>query len=232
MRIAWACQCSRLSICLALIGALGFSSLFAQTGSESEIDNARIVQMSKLGLGDDIIVARIKTGACKFSVSDDDRADLKRARVSDKVVAAMLTLTETRRLPFGARPSAKATRTRWLSRIAPVQNASGDSSARLEFDGGRQPAAALVPLPVATQTGTPKAAEEPPTVLVKSTPDGADITVDGKYVGITPSTLRLPRGDHVVKIEKAGFKSWQRSTAVESGASLTIASTVEGPQKQ
>jgi hypothetical protein len=34
------------------------------------------------------------------------------------------------------------------------------------------------------------------TVLVKSTPDGADISVDGKYAGSTPSTLRLSPADH------------------------------------
>src|SRR5215472_12673604 len=33
-------------------------------------------------------------------------------------------------------------------------------------------------------------------VEVRSNPDGADITVDGKYMGSTPSTLKLAAGDH------------------------------------
>jgi hypothetical protein len=41
-------------------------------------------------LGDDIIIARMKTGACKFAVSDNDLSGLKKANVSDKVIAAML----------------------------------------------------------------------------------------------------------------------------------------------
>jgi len=60
----------------------------ASTGSE--IDNARVVQMTKLGLGDEIIIAKIKTGNCKFALSDADLAELKKGGVSDKVVAAML----------------------------------------------------------------------------------------------------------------------------------------------
>jgi hypothetical protein len=57
---------------------------------DSEIHNSRIVQMTKLGLGDDIIIARIKTGICKFALADSDLAELKKAGVSDKVIAVML----------------------------------------------------------------------------------------------------------------------------------------------
>src|SRR5713101_4697546 len=61
--------------------------------------------------------------------------------------------------------------------------------------------------------------EQLSTVVIKSTPDGADITVDGKYVGSTPSTLRLSGGDHTVAIEKAGFKAWQRAVTLSLGGS-------------
>jgi hypothetical protein len=60
------------------------------TAQDSEITNARVIEMTKLGLGDDIIIARIKTGSCQFALSDNDLAQLKKANVSDKVVAAML----------------------------------------------------------------------------------------------------------------------------------------------
>ena len=46
--------------------------------------------MTKLGLGDDIIVAKIRTSRCNFSLSDKDLLNLKQAGVSDKVIAAML----------------------------------------------------------------------------------------------------------------------------------------------
>ncbi|HLW80313.1 MAG TPA: PEGA domain-containing protein [Terriglobia bacterium] len=68
---------------------------------------------------------------------------------------------------------------------------------------------------------------EPSTVAVKSTPDGADITVDGKYVGSTPSTLRLAAGDHTIAVEKSGFKPWQRTVTVSEGGNINIDATLE-----
>ena len=71
----------------------------------------------------------------------------------------------------------------------------------------------------------PTAAEA--TVIINSTPEGADITVDGKYVGNTPSTLRLGSGDHTVKIDKTGFATWQRSVSITGGSNLTLSPTLE-----
>jgi hypothetical protein len=76
-----------LFCCVLLIAALSPSLPGSQ---DVEITNARVIGMTKLGLGDDIIIARIKTGACKFAVSDNDLAELKKENVSDKVIAAML----------------------------------------------------------------------------------------------------------------------------------------------
>ena len=68
------------------------------------------------------------------------------------------------------------------------------------------------------------------TVDVKSTPDGADITVDDKYVGSTPSTLKLSAGDHKVRIEKTGFKPWERTLSVGAGATANVNATLESVQ--
>ena len=57
---------------------------------EGDIDNARVIEMVKLGLDDDIVIAKIKTGHTKFSLQDNDLVQLKQAGVSGKVVAAML----------------------------------------------------------------------------------------------------------------------------------------------
>ena len=64
-------------------------------------------------------------------------------------------------------------------------------------------------------------------VEVKSTPDGADITVDEKYMGDTPSTLKLAAGDHKVKLEKSGFKTWERTLTVGAGATATVNATLD-----
>lgn len=60
---------------------------------ESDVDNARIIQMTHKGLGNEVIIARIKAGATKFDLSDDDLAVLKKEGVSDAVVAAMVEST-------------------------------------------------------------------------------------------------------------------------------------------
>jgi hypothetical protein len=56
----------------------------------SGITNARVIEMSKLGLDDDIVIAKIKNGNCEFQLGDTDLVDLKKAGVSPKVIAAML----------------------------------------------------------------------------------------------------------------------------------------------
>src|SRR6266480_6990001 len=51
-------------------------------------------------------------------------------------------------------------------------------------------------------------------IAIKSTPDGAEITIDSKLVGTTPSTVQVTPGDHTIVISKVGFKSWQRTITV------------------
>jgi len=65
------------------------------------------------------------------------------------------------------------------------------------------------------------------TVLVKSTPDACDITVDGRFVGSTTSTLHLSPGEHTILIEKSGFKSWQRTITVTTNGNVTVDATLE-----
>jgi len=79
----------------------------------------------------------------------------------------------------------------------------------------------------AAQPATPPASAELSTAVIKSNPDGADITVDGKYVGSTPSTLKLSPGDHMISVEKAGFKTWQRTMSVSAGGNISIDATLE-----
>jgi len=64
-------------------------------------------------------------------------------------------------------------------------------------------------------------------IEIKSTPDAADISVDDKYMGSTPSMLRIPPGDHKVKIEKSGFKPWEKILTVTAGAAASVNATLE-----
>jgi hypothetical protein len=66
-------------------------------------------------------------------------------------------------------------------------------------------------------------------IVVKSTPPGCDINVDGKWMGSTPSTIRLTPGDHNISIEKDEMRAWQRTMTVTAGGSSTIDATLEKP---
>ncbi len=65
------------------------------------------------------------------------------------------------------------------------------------------------------------------TVDIKSTPDGAEITVDDKFMGSTPSSMRLAVGDHKIKLGKSGFKTWERTLTVGAAATANVDATLE-----
>jgi hypothetical protein len=72
-------------------------------------------------------------------------------------------------------------------------------------------------------------AMRPASVMVKSTPPGADINVDGKFMGNTPSAIQLTPGEHEVSIEKEEMTPWQRTMTVTAGGSSTIDATLVKP---
>jgi len=78
-----------------------------------------------------------------------------------------------------------------------------------------------------TKSQGPATNDESAQVTVTSTPDGADITLDGDYAGSTPSQIKLKPGTHSVKITKKGFQPWERSIKVEAGESRSIAADLE-----
>ena len=60
-----------------------------------------------------------------------------------------------------------------------------------------------------------------------STPAGAEVTLDGRYVGSTPSVLGVTVGTHIVVISMPGFAAWKRELAVASGSELTVNAVLE-----
>jgi hypothetical protein len=64
-------------------------------------------------------------------------------------------------------------------------------------------------------------------VSVQSTPEGAEITIDGKFMGTTPSTLNLSAGEHTMKIEKSSYKGWNRTVTLSAGGNIKIDATLE-----
>jgi hypothetical protein len=67
-------------------------------------------------------------------------------------------------------------------------------------------------------------------VSVASMPTGADIEVDGSFVGNTPSTINLPAGDHTVVVSKSGYKTWERKMK-SNGGTVNLNVELEQPQE-
>jgi hypothetical protein len=64
-----------------------------------------------------------------------------------------------------------------------------------------------------------------------STPSGAEITLDGKYAGNTPSIIGLSPGAHTVGFSLPGFVPWTRNLTVSPGSELTVSATLQKGKK-
>lgn len=101
----------------------------------------------------------------------------------------------------------------WSSHSAQVRAAAAKATAP------PAPAPALVEVAGKTTAATPK-------ISVVSTPDGADIEIDGSFVGNTPSAVELPPGEHVVVVKKSGYKTWEQKLRV-TGGEIKLAAELE-----
>jgi hypothetical protein len=75
---------------------------------------------------------------------------------------------------------------------------------------------------------TPSDAAGTGVVTVRSEPTGADIYVDGKLVGQTPSTLRLASGPHHVEVRSASHPPWLKDFDLLKGSEVTLRATFTG----
>ena len=71
----------------------------------------------------------------------------------------------------------------------------------------------------------------PSTVVVISTPPGADIFVDEDFVGNTPSTINVTVGRHVITVKKSGFQNWARIVNFSGGQIALNAELAGGPNE-
>ena len=67
-------------------------------------------------------------------------------------------------------------------------------------------------------------------IAVSSAPVNADITLDGNFVGNTPSAIDVTPGDHTLTISKSGFKPWERKFKA-TGGSVNIKAELEAQGK-
>lgn len=126
-----------------------------------------------------------------------------------------------------------AIRTLWLN--------SGEISYDLPTEGkaGAPPnGVEFVPRPAAGAPSPAPSAPALPAVVtqaslsIDSTPTGADIEIDGAFVGNTPSTITVASGSHQVAVKKNGFAVWNKTLSVTGGTVHLNAELVQEPPKQ
>jgi hypothetical protein len=59
-------------------------------------------------------------------------------------------------------------------------------------------------------------------LTVRSEPSGAEIYVDGKFFGSTPSTLQVPEGNCLLSVRSPGFQNWERDMQLIAGSDINV----------
>jgi hypothetical protein len=113
-----------------------------------------------------------------------------------------------------------------------VNNDAGDMKKRVE-----ESLTKLKGEPLPNPTTTPEqsnatAAPVQASLVIDSTPPGADIEIDSAFVGNTPSTVSVAPGSHQITVKKKGFIDWAKTLNVTGGAIHLNAELEQEPPKQ
>jgi hypothetical protein len=65
------------------------------------------------------------------------------------------------------------------------------------------------------------------TVALSSVPDGAEVSVDGSFVGDAPATLKLAPGKHTIRVALKGYKDWNRELSVLASSDVKLTATLD-----
>ena len=69
-------------------------------------------------------------------------------------------------------------------------------------------------MPVAPPAPPPAAQTS---LVIDSIPAGADIEIDGAFVGSAPSTVGVAPGSHQIAVKMKGFADWTKTLNVSGG---------------
>jgi hypothetical protein len=81
-------------------------------------------------------------------------------------------------------------------------------------------------LPTPSQP-TPSGTLSTGTLEVHSTPEGAEVYVDGAFIGNAPATLKLSPGQHTIRVTQSGFKDWSRDISVQAGSEAHLSASLD-----
>jgi len=84
----------------------------------------------------------------------------------------------------------------------------GDMHLNMANFGAAPPELVMAPAAAATAQAS---------LVIDSAPPGADIEIDGAFVGNTPSTVSVSAGSHQIIVKKKGFTDWTKTLNVTGG---------------
>jgi hypothetical protein len=66
---------------------------------------------------------------------------------------------------------------------------------------------------------------------ISSSPSGADVELDGSFVGDTPSAVGVLPGDHTISVKRSGYRIWEKKIKITSGK-VSISAELEPEGKE
>jgi hypothetical protein len=97
----------------------------------------------------------------------------------------------------------------------------------MKLDIAKFQPAASASTPVQSTVASSSSGSVSAKLQMESDPPGADIEIDGSFVGDTPSDVQVTEGEHTVLVKKTGYKDWGRKLKVNGGSSVHINADLE-----
>jgi hypothetical protein len=109
--------------------------------------------------------------------------------------------------------------------LKPVSKASSGEAAAGPLPVAKQNSATELPTekaPSARAFSAASTGSDTGVLILSSDTVGAEIYIDGKFVGDTPATISLATGMHQIAIKAGGKKDWKREIEVMKGSQVTL----------
>jgi S1-C subfamily serine protease len=69
-------------------------------------------------------------------------------------------------------------------------------------------------------------------VSISADVDGADVYIDGKFIGNVPASLNLPSGTHKIQVKDQNSATWERELEVLEDSDVKLAAKLQKKQKE
>jgi hypothetical protein len=177
---------------------------------------SRYSRCTALPKGASFDATRDKKGVTVYYVDDKGKARKQLYTLVDTDGKAGIPVTGA---AVVTQPAPAAAAPRQTSRVpAPVAQAAAPVE--------HSPAPAIASAPAAAQGGVSQKVR----CNFSSTPPGAEITVDWRYMGNTPSEIGLSVGTHVLVISMPGFTEWKRELTVTPDSAVNVTASLQKAQ--